>query len=217
LCQIGKDRETGQAKHSAASSGSPADPQTSDDDAMCQIQEDEPQTLPPNWHGFRFDERGNMVTRSGYKCSPNYLEGMLWLAGCYRFEILQYLIRSDEAKGALRPLLETADMDPEGALKPTRLQLVEDQERVTGDALEASPRVQEDRRAVAPVKPQTPDQDQEHARKERGRQTSAAKEPPLQRLRRAAAGQIFVTPSSGVGSVAGAHAPTPELGAFPLI
>ena len=190
---------------------------------MCQIPPaegqklDEREYLPPNWAGFGFDRDGLLITRSGYKCTPNYLEGMLWLAGCYRFEILQYLIRSDEARSALRPLLETADMDPEGALKPTRLQLIEDQEQFGGDAHEGQGEHERQRRSVALGEPTPPDQDQERGRTERGRQTSAAIEPPLQRLRRAAASQIFVTPSACEDGGAGAAPPSQALGAFPLL
>lgn len=194
----------------------PTDQEPHEAAAICQIPHRDPEALPASWHGFRFDERGNLITRSGYKCSPNYLEGMLWLAGCYRFEILKHLIRSDEAPGALRPLLETADMDPSGEIKPTRLQLVEDQEQFGGDTLETPRSVLDDRREASQVAQRTPDQDQEHAGEERRRQTSAAIEPPLQRLRRAAA-QITITSRALEAPLAGEHAPQRALGDHPLL
>jgi hypothetical protein len=174
----------------------------------CEAQKlDEREYLPANWAGFGFDRDGLLITRSGYKCTPNYLEGMLWLAGCYRFEILQHLIRSDEAKGALRPLLETADMDPEGKLKPTRLQLVEDQERFGGETTEPGARP-----GLEGTAGNCFDQDTRSRA-----QTSAAIEPPLQRLRRATARQILITPTAGEDQLAGASPPSPAVGAFQRI
>lgn len=173
--------------------------------------------LPESWAGFGFDRDGLLITRSGYKCSPQSLEAALWLVGCMRFDATKLLIRSDEAPGAFRPLYETSDADETGETKPTRLRLVEDQKRVSGGAREVLGKNQADRRGAASGHLEASDQDQEHGRKERGRQTSAAQEPPLQRLRRAAADTITVTPSALESPLAGEHAPQRALGGFPLL
>lgn len=187
---------------------------------MCQITNDQqgsqakpnrdPDHLPENWHGFRFDERGDLITRSGYKASPQLIESALWLLGCWTHESRRYLIRSDEARGALRPLYETSDVDPQGKIKPTRLQLVEpEQERVSQDANGAAPRPGE----LAPA----PSAAGAHASRSKA-QTSAAKEPPLQRLRRATASDIEVAaPSGHAAPLAGEHAARRPLGGYPLL
>lgn len=223
MCQIVTDRESGQAKQDAGSSQTPTEAQPPTGAALCQIPPCEPTTLdereflPPNWSGFGFDRDGLLITRSGYRCSPQSLESALWLVGCMRADARKLLLRSDEAAGALRPLYETSDADDTGQVQPTRLRLVEDQKRVSGSALDRPGEPQRQDRDVAQGEPVTPDQDQEHAGTERRRQTSAAQEPPLQRLRRAAAGQILITSSSGEVPLAGASPPSPEVGAFPLI
>ena len=223
MCQIVTDRESGQAKQDAGHSQPPTEAQAPTAAALCQIPPceattlDEREFLPENWAGFGFDRDGLLITRSGYRCSPQSLESALWLVGCMRADARKLLLRSDEAAGALRPLYETSDADDTGQVQPTRLRLVEDQKRVTGGAHERPGEPQRLDRDVAQGKPVTPDQDQERAGTERPRQTSAAQEPPLQRLRRAAAGQILITPRSAVEALAGANAPTAERGAFPLI
>lgn len=59
--------------------------------------------------GWTYDERGTIYTASGYKCNARTLECALWLFQCYSAEARKYLIRSDEAPGATRPLYETRD------------------------------------------------------------------------------------------------------------
>jgi len=83
--------------------------------------EDLPVVLPENWEGFRLDERGDMITRSGYKASPAIIEFALWMFECMSIEVRQYLIRSDEAPGALRPLYELSDLSDK--IEPTRLRI----------------------------------------------------------------------------------------------
>lgn len=76
--------------------------------------------------GWTYDDAGTIYTPSGYRCTPQQIEGMLWLFGCLPFRPEKYLIHSDEAAGALRPLYERSDIDPDGMIAPTRLRL-EDQ------------------------------------------------------------------------------------------
>lgn len=197
----------------AACRPAPADDNPPAAGAMCQIPPwkgkklEEREYLPPSWAGFGFDRDGLLITRSGYRCSPQSLEGALWLVGCGRADARRYLMRSDECAGALRPLYETSDADDTGQVQPTRLRLVEDQKQFgggkTGDQAEACIDA-------------TQSECSEQVTRSRA-QTSAAIEPPLQRLRRAAAGQIMFTTSDCEDGVAGATAPTQSLGAFPLI
>ena len=77
----------------------------------------------PFGEGWTYGEDGVIYTPSGYRCTPQQIEGMLWLFGCLPFRPDQLLIHSDEAAGALRPLLERADMDDSGQTPPTRLRL----------------------------------------------------------------------------------------------
>ena len=59
--------------------------------------------------GWTYDEHGTIHTASGYRCSARTLECALWLFQCYGSEARRWMIRSDEAPGALRPLYETDD------------------------------------------------------------------------------------------------------------
>lgn len=59
--------------------------------------------------GWTYDEAGTIHTASGYRCNARTLECALWLFQCYSGEARKYLIRSDEAPGALRPLYEVDD------------------------------------------------------------------------------------------------------------
>lgn len=81
----------------------------------------------PFGNGWTYDENGTIFTPSGYRCTPQQIEGMLWLSGCLPFHPERLLMHSDEAAGALRPLYERADIDTTGTIKPTRLQIVEKQ------------------------------------------------------------------------------------------
>lgn len=65
--------------------------------------------LPGPLTGWTYDENGTIHTRSGYKCSAQTLECALWLFQCYSGEARKYLIRSDDAPGATRPLHEIND------------------------------------------------------------------------------------------------------------
>ncbi|HEY9111886.1 MAG TPA: hypothetical protein VIM92_08955 [Rhodanobacteraceae bacterium] len=73
--------------------------------------------------GWTYDENGTIYTTSGYHASAQQIECALWLLGCWARESRRYLIRSDEAPGALRPPYEPADHTP--AIEPTRLRLAE--------------------------------------------------------------------------------------------
>lgn len=79
--------------------------------------------LPGPLEGWTYDETGTIHTASGYRCDARTLECALWLFQCYGGEARRYLITSDEAPGALRPLYESSDADRTGEIKPTRLQL----------------------------------------------------------------------------------------------
>ena len=69
--------------------------------------------------GWTYDESGTIYTASGYKCSARTLEGALWLFQCYGIKARRYLIHSDEAPGALRPLYELSDLSDQ--VPPSRL------------------------------------------------------------------------------------------------
>lgn len=71
--------------------------------------------------GWTYDEDGTIYTNSGYRCTAQQIEGALWIAGCHALGGTRYLITSDEAAGALRPLYERSDID--AGTKPTRLWL----------------------------------------------------------------------------------------------
>jgi len=71
--------------------------------------------------GWTFDENGTIYTASGYACNARTLECALWLFRCYGQDARKYLIRSDEAPGALRPLYESCDAG--GETGPTRLKI----------------------------------------------------------------------------------------------
>lgn len=74
--------------------------------------------LPGPLEGWTYDEHGTIYTASGYQCSARTLECALWLFQCYRSEARKYLIRSDEAPGALRPLYEVSDVtEPKRVLR----------------------------------------------------------------------------------------------------
>lgn len=210
MCQIATGSKTGQAKQGAACNPPPEEQQPPTGETLCQIaterlQESDPaRALPPNWEGFRFNDRGELTTRSGYRCSPQSLEAALWLLGCWSSESRQYLIRSDEARSAVRPLYETSDADDSGKTKATRLRLIEEQERFCGDETGDQASTNLDAHSNERSEPVTRSK----------AQTSAAIEPPLQRLRRATARQILITPSAGEDDSLGARSPSPALGAF---
>ncbi|WIG55333.1 MAG: hypothetical protein OJF61_001119 [Rhodanobacteraceae bacterium] len=86
----------------------------------------------PFGEGWTYGEDGVIYTPSGYRCTPQQIEGMLWLFGCLPFRPDKLLIHSDEAAGALRPLLELADLDDSGQMPPTRLWLAADSTRTAG-------------------------------------------------------------------------------------
>ncbi|HLI18223.1 MAG TPA: hypothetical protein VKV22_08135 [Rhodanobacteraceae bacterium] len=81
--------------------------------------------------GWTYDEHGTIYTASGYRCNARDIEFCLWMRECMTAEAKRYMIRSDEAAGALRPLYELADVSAKH--QPTRLRLVEDQKRVNGN------------------------------------------------------------------------------------
>jgi hypothetical protein len=59
--------------------------------------------------GWTYDEAGTIYTPSGYRCSARTLECALWLFECYGRDATRWLIRSDQAPGATRPLHRTED------------------------------------------------------------------------------------------------------------
>jgi hypothetical protein len=67
--------------------------------------------LPGPLEGWTYDEEGVVHTPSGYRCTAQQIEGMLWLFGCLPFNPEKLLIHSDETAGALRPLYERAHID----------------------------------------------------------------------------------------------------------
>ena len=73
-------------------------------------------------NGWTYDENGTVHTASGYKCNARTLECALWLFQCYCTDARRYLIHSDEAFGALRPLYELSDLSDQAT--PTRVRLV---------------------------------------------------------------------------------------------
>lgn len=75
----------------------------------------------PFGEGWTYGEDGTIHTPSGYRCTPQQIEGMLWMFGCLPFKPDKYLIHSDEAAGAMRPLLEHSDID--GTIEPHRYTL----------------------------------------------------------------------------------------------
>jgi hypothetical protein len=66
--------------------------------------------LPGPLEGWTYDENGTIYTTSGYKCDARTLECALWLFECYGGEAHRWLIRSDEAPCATRPLYELRDL-----------------------------------------------------------------------------------------------------------
>lgn len=81
--------------------------------------------LPGPLEGWTYDEEGVIHTPSGYRCTGQQIEGMLWLFGCLPFQPEKLLMHSDECAGALRPLYERADIDTTGTLEPTRYRHVD--------------------------------------------------------------------------------------------
>ena len=75
--------------------------------------------LPGPLEGWTYDENGVVYTTSGYRCDARHIEAALWLFGCFSTEARRYLIHSDEAAGALRPVYELSDLT--ARQKPTRL------------------------------------------------------------------------------------------------
>lgn len=71
--------------------------------------------LPGPLEGWTYDEHGTIYTSSGYRCSARTIECALWLLQCYGSEARRWMIRSDEAPGALRPLYETSDAKESGS------------------------------------------------------------------------------------------------------
>lgn len=76
--------------------------------------------LPGPLEGWTYDEHGTIFTASGYRCDARHIEAALWLMNCFSIEARRFLIHSDEAANALRPVYELSDLTP--SLKPTRLQ-----------------------------------------------------------------------------------------------
>ena len=71
--------------------------------------------LPGPLQGWTYDEAGTIYTASGYKTTARQIEFCMWMYECMRAETKQWMIHSDEAAGALRPVSETSDL---GAAKP---------------------------------------------------------------------------------------------------
>lgn len=66
--------------------------------------------------GWTYDEEGLIYITSGYRCTARTLECALWLFQCYSTDARHWLIRSDEAPVATRPVYEARD-----AKEPERL------------------------------------------------------------------------------------------------
>lgn len=77
--------------------------------------------LPGPLQGWTYDENGTIYTTSGYRCDARHIEAALWLFGCFSTEGRRFLIHSDEAEAAARPVYELSDLTPSQA--PTRLRL----------------------------------------------------------------------------------------------
>ena len=66
--------------------------------------------FPGPLEGWTYDENGTVYTASGYRCNARHIEAALWLFQCFSGEARRYLIHSDEAPGATRPVYEIADL-----------------------------------------------------------------------------------------------------------
>lgn len=71
--------------------------------------------------GWTYDQNGTIYTASGYHCDARSLEAALWLFQCFSIEARHFLIHSDEAADAARPVYELADLAKN--IAPTRLRL----------------------------------------------------------------------------------------------
>lgn len=69
--------------------------------------------------GWTYDENGTIYTASGYRTSARQIEFCMWMYECMRKEVRHWLIHSDEAAGALRPVYELSDLTT--SQQPTRL------------------------------------------------------------------------------------------------
>ena len=67
--------------------------------------------LPGPLSGWTYDEHGVIHTASGYKTTARQIEFCMWMYDCMRAEVKQWMIRSDERPGALRPLFDPADLE----------------------------------------------------------------------------------------------------------
>lgn len=65
--------------------------------------------------GWTYDERGVIYTTSGYRTTARQIEFCMWMYECMRAEVRQWMIRSDERPGALRPVFESGDLPPTDA------------------------------------------------------------------------------------------------------
>ena len=74
--------------------------------------------------GWTYDEAGTIYTSSGYKTTARQIEFCMWMYECMRAETRQWMIHSDEAAGALRPVFEISD------LKATTRQTIKSSRRV---------------------------------------------------------------------------------------
>lgn len=77
--------------------------------------------LPGPLKGWTYDENGIIYTTSGYRCDARHLEAALWLFRCFSREARRFLIHSDEAAGALRPVYELSDLT--ASQQPTRTKM----------------------------------------------------------------------------------------------
>lgn len=66
--------------------------------------------LPGPLAGWTYDENGTVYTASGYRCDARHIECALWLFECFSIEARRWMIHSDEAPGALRPVYELSDL-----------------------------------------------------------------------------------------------------------
>lgn len=66
--------------------------------------------LPGPLEGWTYDEHGVIYTASGYRTTARQIEFCMWMYDCLTSQAKQWMIRSDERPGALKPLYEPNDL-----------------------------------------------------------------------------------------------------------
>ena len=67
--------------------------------------------LPGPLEGWTYDAAGVIYTASGYRCTARQIEFAMWMLECMTSEAKRWLIHSDEAPGATRPLYDRGDLN----------------------------------------------------------------------------------------------------------